>query len=73
MMNLVILLKHSKEKAHNKELVMIKESNEVLRTLLNVGSVIIIILILLLKYEIIVMLLENIQALHIEIVISILN
>ena len=46
---------------------------KILRTLLNVGSVIMIILIKMLKKEIIVILLENIEALHIETVISILN
>ena len=46
---------------------------KILMTLLNVGSVIIIILIMMLKQEIIVISLENAEALRIEIVISISN
>ena len=52
---------------------MTKEDKENLRTLLNVASMIMIILLMMLKYEIIVILLENIEALLIEIIISILN
>ena len=46
---------------------------EILRTLLNVASVIVIILMLMLSYEVTAMLLENIEALHIEIVILMLK
>ena len=60
------------KKRFHKKLLMIKDDKEILRTPLNVGSVIMIIL-MMLKWEIIVISLENIEALHIEIVISILN
>ena len=46
---------------------------KILRTLLNVGSVKMVILIMMLKQEIIVILLKNIEVLHIEIVKLILN
>ena len=52
---------------------MTKEDKENFRTLLNVASMIMIILLMMLKYEIIVILLENIEALLKEIIISILN
>ena len=50
-----------------KELVITKEDNEALRTLINVGSVTIIMLIMMLKREIIFISLENIETLCIEI------
>ena len=46
---------------------------KVLKTLPNIGSAIMIIFIMMLKKEIIVILLQNIEVLHIEIVISMLN
>ena len=46
---------------------------KILRTQLNVGSVIMIMLIMILKKEIIVKSLENIEVLPIEIAISMLN
>ena len=55
----------------NKEPVMTKE--DILKTLLDLESVIMIMLIMMLKQEVILVLLENIQALHIAIVISMLN
>ena len=42
---------------------------KILRTLLNVGSVIMLTLVIVLKYEIIAISLENIEALYIETVI----
>ena len=57
----------------NKILVMTKGDNEDFHNSTNVGSVIMIILILMSKQEIIVILMKNIEALHIEIVISILD
>ena len=48
------------KKHFNKELMMTKDDKKILRTLLNVGSVIMIILILMLKSKITVILLENI-------------
>ena len=59
------------EKHFNKELLMIKEDNEDFKSLLNVGSVIMIKLILMLKHEITVILLENIETPHITLIISI--
>ena len=56
-----------------KNLPRLKKTMKILRTLLNVVSVIMIILIMMLKSEIIVISLKNIEVLHIEIVISILN
>ena len=50
-----------------KELVITKEDNEALRTLINVGSVTMIMLIMMLKREIIFISLENIETLCIEI------
>ena len=61
------------KKHFNKEFVMTKEDNEDLRTLHNIGSVKMITLLMMLKLEIIVILLETLKVLHIEIVISILN
>ena len=52
---------------------MTKEDNEDFRTLLNVGSVIMFMLMVMLKEESIVISLEHIEALHVEIVISMLN
>ena len=46
---------------------------KILRTLLNAGSITMIMLIIMLKKEIIDISLENIEALHLEIVLSILN
>ena len=57
------------KKHFNKNLVIAKGANEDL----NVGSVTMTVLIMMLKYQILVILLENIEALRIEIVISILN
>ena len=56
-----------------KNLPRLKKTMKILRTLLNVVSVIMIILIMMLKSEIIVISLKNIEVLHIEIVISVLN
>ena len=64
------------KKHFNKQLVMTKEGNEDFKNsteCLISESVIVIMLILMLKYVIIVISLENIEALHIEIVLSILN
>ena len=66
------MIKDSKH--FSKELVMTKKDNkDFLRTLLNVGSVIMIVLMVMLKQKIIVILSENVEVLHIEIIISILN
>ena len=57
-----------------KELVVTKEQIKDFKdSNINVGFVIVIILIMMLKQEIIVIPLENIEALHIVIVISVLN
>ena len=61
------------KKHFNKELVMNKEENKDFKNSLNVRFVTMIILIMILKCEIIVISLENIEALHIEIVILILS
>ena len=52
---------------------MTKEHNNNLKTLLNVGSTAMIMLIIMLKYELIVESLENIETLHKEITISTFN
>ena len=52
---------------------MTKKITKILRTLLNAGYVIMIILKAMLKQEIIVISLENLEVLHKEIGISILN
>ena len=52
---------------------MTKKVRKTLTTLLNVGFVIMFILVVMLKQEIIIILLENIEALHIEIIIPRLN
>ena len=66
------MIKDSKH--FSKELVMTKKDNkDFLRILLNVGSVIMIVLMVMLKQKIIVILSENVEVLHIEIIISILN
>ena len=66
------MIKDSKQ--FSKDLVMTKKDNkDFLRTLLNAGSVIMIVLMVMLKQEIIVISLENVEVLHIEIIISILN
>ena len=57
------------KKDFNKEHVMIKEKMKILRTLLNVGFVIIFILMVMLNLETIVISLENIEIMRIEIVI----
>ena len=59
----------------NKELVLTKEIkiDEILRTLLHVGFVIIFMLMVMLKEEIIIVSLENIEALRKETVTSSLN
>ena len=63
-----------KEKKHfNKELVMTKKDGVEFETLLNVEYVIMLMLMMMLKQEIIVTSLENIEDLHTEIVISRLN
>ena len=69
------------KKHFNKELLMTKEDNDDFKNYTTVGSVTIImmfmimimIVIMMLKQEIIVISLENIEALHIETVMSILN
>ena len=60
------------KKDFNKELLMTKIVM-ILGTLLNLGFVIITMFMVMLKQEIIVISLENVEALHIEIVISTLN
>ena len=66
------MIKDSKH--FSKELVMTKKDNkDFLRILLNVGSVIMIVLMVMLKQKIIVISSENVEVLHIEIIISILN
>ena len=66
------MIKDSKH--FSKELVMTKKDNkDFLKILLNVGSVIMIVLMVMLKQKIIVILSENVEVLHIEIIISILN
>ena len=52
---------------------MTKEHNNSLKTLLNVGSTAMIMLTIMLKYELIVESLENIETLHKEITISTFN
>ena len=52
---------------------LVNKNMEILKIILNVGSVTVIMLIMMLKEEIIVLSLEDIEALHIEIAISILN
>ena len=61
------------EKKINKALAMTKNMMKILKTLLKVGFKIMIMLMVMLKYEIIAKSLENIEFLHIKIVISTLN
>ena len=56
-----------------KNLWSLKKIIKILRTLLNVGSAIMIILMVMLKEEIIAISLENVEVLHIQIEISMLN
>ena len=60
-------------KHFNRELVMTKKIMKILLALLNVGCVIMFILIVMLKQETIVISLEDIEVLHIEIIIPLLN
>ena len=59
------------KKSFNKKLLMTKKTMKILKTQLNIRFVAMIMLIMMLKQECIVILLEYIEALHIEIVISI--
>ena len=61
------------KKNFNKEIVMTKKDYKILKTLLNAGFVIIIMLTMMLKEEIIIKSLESLEAQHIETVISRLN
>ena len=56
-----------------KNLQSLKKTMRILRILINVAFVAMIMMIMMLKLEIIVISLENIETLHIEIIISILN
>ena len=61
------------KKYFNKELMMTKEMMKISKTLVNVGFVIMFMFKVILMQEIIVILLENTEALHIETVTSTLN